>query len=287
MKEHTPSREQLRHNIHDIEVIADYGGSRRPDPAFNEVASHFRRYDQQKLVGEIRPNPVAAFSTIETGFWIAQIGLHNDHEGLVIFSNTAPRGDIAWNGQEEQPFVYGKLDNGVPVFAVNAGYNLSFVKNRLIDLRKIKVPNIGTQFRSRDQYPAATIQILQGDKSLQGEKIDIKTIPDAPECTVGSIDGYGNIKTTFRKSKFLTDEDLARSPLLRVTINGQSHFALNTVMKDLKGQIGDLCVVVGSSGGRHNPYIEIIQLQGNASKNFLIDSPKDDLGNIVFTPAAP
>lgn len=285
MKEYLPSHEQAPQNTFHIEVIADYGGSHTTDHAFNEVVNHFRRYDtKQKQITEITQHPVSAFSTIETGFWIAQMGLHNDHEGLVIFSNTAPRGDIAWNGQEEQPFVYGKLDNDVPVFAVNAGYNLSFVKDRLTDIHKIMVPNTGTQFRSRDQYPAATMQILQGDKSLLGKKIDKNTIPDVPECAVGSIDGYGNIKTTFRKSKFLANEDLAQSPLLRVRIDQRSHFALNTVMENTKGVTGDLCTVIGSSGGKRNPFIEVIRLQGKAAEDFHIDCARDDLKPITFEP---
>jgi S-adenosylmethionine hydrolase len=203
------------------------------------------------------------------------------------FQIPLPRGDIAWNGQEEQPFVYGKLDNGVPVFAVNAGYNLSFIKNRLIDLRKIIVPNTGTQFRSRDQYPAAAIQILQGNKKLLGEKINIRNIPGVPECAVGSIDGYGNIKTTLRKSKFLADVDITRSPLLRVKIDKRSHFALNTLIANVKGATGDLCVVVGSSGGKNDAFIEVIRLQGRAAYDFKLDDPRDDLEPIVFEPPIP
>lgn len=270
-----------------IEVIADYGGSHTTDHAFNEVVSHFRRFDSQKQIHEITQHPVAAFSTIETGFWIAQMGLHNEHPGLAIFSNTAPRGDIAWKGQEEQPFVYGKLDTGIPIFAVNAGYNLSFIKNRLTELQKIKVPNAGTQFRSRDQYPAAVMQILQGNKKLLGDDIDRNTIPQIPEGTIGSIDGYGNIKTTYRTNKFLANQNIAKIPILRIKINGYSHFALNTTIKEIEGQTGDLCLITGSSGGKKDPFIEVIRLQGRAADDFHILSPHDDLGPITFEPATP
>lgn len=269
-------------NSFHIEVIADYGGGHATDHAFNEVVSHFRRFDNQKQICEITQHPVAAFSTIETGFWIAQMGLHSDHPDLVIFSNTAPRGDIAWEGQKEQPFVYAKLDNDIPVFTVNAGYNLSFIKDRLKELRKILVPNVGTQFRSRDQYPAAVMRILQGDKSLLGDKIDPKIIPDMPEYSVGSIDGYGNIKTTLRKNKFLSDKTLAQSPILRVKLNNYSHFALNMLSENIKAVTGDLCLVVGSSGGKKDPFLEIIRLQGRASNDFRITAPRDNLGKIIL-----
>ena len=114
-----------------IQVIADYGGSYTTDHAFAEVRNHFYRFDKKHLVRNVTEHPVYAFSTLETGFWINQEGMHSEHKNLVIFSNTAPRGDIAWAGEERQSFVCGVLDSGIPVFAVNAGYNLSFVKNRL------------------------------------------------------------------------------------------------------------------------------------------------------------
>ena len=60
-----------------IEVIADYGGRHSPDPAFSEVRNHFLRFDTGGKLGWITETAVAGFSTIETGFWIAQIGLHS------------------------------------------------------------------------------------------------------------------------------------------------------------------------------------------------------------------
>src|SRR3989344_265925 len=156
------SEEIKSHTLH-IQVIADYGGGHTTDHAFGEVKNHFLRFDKDRKIRFVTEHPVYAFSTIETGFWIAQEGLHSEHKDLVIFSNPAPRGDIKWHGENRQSFVAGILDNGIPVFAVNAGYNLSFVKGRLKGLWEVKVPNIGTQFRSRDYYPEATMAILYGD----------------------------------------------------------------------------------------------------------------------------
>src|SRR3990167_6695626 len=183
-----------------IEVIADYVGSYTTDHAFMEVRNHFFRFDKLNKIKVVTDHPVYAFSTIETGFWIAQDSLHSEHKDLVIFSNTAPRGEIKWIWENKQPFVCGILDNGIPVFAVSAGFNLSFIKKRLKGLWKLKVPNKGTQFRSRDYYPEATMAVLYGDLSRLKEEISIKKIPDVPGFSVASIDGYGNIKTTIRKS---------------------------------------------------------------------------------------
>ncbi len=258
-----------------IEVIADYGGGHSTDHAFSEVRNHFLRFDKNILIRTISEHPVYAFSTIETGFWIAQEGLHSEHPDLVIFSNTAPRGEIKWHGEGRQSFVCGILDNDIPVFAVNAGYNLSFVKDRLRGLWEVICPNEGTQFRSRDYYPEATMAILCGDYSRLGELINISKIPDVPNFKLASVDGYGNLKTTIKKSH-LTDAVL-RSKIIRVTINGYSHFALNTLIDGVQGKVYDLCMVQGSSGGKMGNYLEFVRLQARACNNFKVIGPWDDM----------
>lgn len=265
-----------------IEVIADYGGGYTTDHAFAEVRNHFLRFDKGKKIKIVTEHPVYAFSTLETGFWIAQEGLHSEHRDLVIFSNTAPRGDVLWHGEEKQAFICGLLDNGIPVFAVNAGYNLSFVKDRLKGLWEVKVPNVGTQFRSRDYYPEVTMAILGGDLSRIGKEIDRKQIPDVPSFAVASIDGYGNLKTTIKKSHL--SESVVNCSILRVTLNGISRFALNTLIPGVRGKIGDLCMVAGSSGGKKASFLEFARLQGKASEDYKLDGPRDDLGKIKIEP---
>lgn len=261
-----------------IEVIADYGGSHSTDHAFSEVRNHFFRFDKSNKIRTISEHPVYAFSTIETGFWIAQEGLHSEHKDLVIFSNTAPRGDIKWIGENRQAFVCGILDNGIPFFAVNAGYNLSFVKTRLKGLWEVKVPNEGTQFRSRDYYPEATMDILNGNSARIGKEVDLRNIPDMPKFTVASVDGYGNLKTTIIKSHL--SDNILKSTILRISINAKSYFVLNTLGTGVKGKTGDLCLVRGSSGGKNTNYMEVVKLQGRASDLYGIEGPKDDMGKI-------
>jgi len=258
-----------------VQVIADYGGGHTTDHAFAEVRNHFFRFDKSNKLREVTEHPVYAFSTLETGFWIAQEGLHSEHKDLVIFSNTAPRGDISWRGDERQSFVCGILDSGIPVFAVNAGYNLSFIKNRLKGLWEVKVPNEGTQFRSRDFYPEAVMDILYGNLDRIGTPVNFKKIPEVPEFAVASIDGYGNLKTTIKKS-YLSDAVL-KSKIIRVTVNGYAHFALNTLIEGVKGRIYDLCLVQGSSGGKQSNYLEIVRLMARACDDFRVDGPRDDL----------
>ena len=272
----------LANSLH-IEVIADYGGSYTTDHAFMEVRNHFFRFDESNKIRAVTDHSVFAFSTIETGFWISQEGLHSEHKNLVIFSNTAPRGDIKWKGENKQPFVCGLLDNGIPFFAVYAGYNLSFIKNRIKGLWIVKVPNIGTQFRSRDYYPEATMAILNGDLGRVGEEISIKDIPDVPAFKLASVDGYGNLKTTIRKSHL--SSNVLSSNIVRVGINNHFVNALNTVGRGIKGKVGDVCMVSGSSGGKGRNYVEIIKLQMRAADDFEISGPRDDSGKIEISAA--
>lgn len=265
-----------------IEVIADYGGGHTTDHAFNEVRNHFYRFDRNQKLRTLTTHPVYAFSTLETGFWIAQEGLHSEHDNLVIFSNTAPRGDIVWHGEDRQRFVCGILDNGIPFFAVHAGYNLSFVKERLKGLWAVKVPNVGTQFRSRDYYPEATTAILNGDYSRIGEAVNPRTISDVPEYMVASVDGYGNLKTTIKRGSL--KESVLKSKVVRLTVNGFSHLALNTLVPNVRGKVYDLCVVQGSSGGKQSNYIEFVRLQARACDDFKIAGPRDDMGKIHIEP---
>lgn len=274
--------EQIDKRSLHIEVIADYGGGHTTDHAFSEVRNHFLRFDTDCKIRSISEHPVYAFSTLETGFWIAQEGLHSEHPDLVIFSNTAPRGDIQWYGEKKQAFVCGLLDNGIPIFVANAIYNLSFVRDKLTGLWEVKVPNEGTQFRSRDQYPGATMDILNGNLNRIGDAVDIRKIPDVPSFMVASIDGYGNLKTTIKKQD-LTERVLA-SPVLRVTINGLSHLVLNTLTESTRSKTGDMCMVVGSSGGKKGGYIEFVRLQGQAADDFKLFGPRDDSDKIKIEP---
>lgn len=269
------------HSLH-VEVIADYGGGHTTDHAFSEVRNHFYRFDKFKKIRNITEHPVYAFSTIETGFWIAQEGLHSEHRNLVIFSNTAPRGDIVWKGENRQAFVCGILDNGIPFFAVNALYNLAFVKERVKGMWEVHVPNEGTQFRSRDYYPEATMAILYGKLDRIGRPIDLSTILDVPDFIVASVDGYGNLKTTIKRSN-LTDSIL-HAKVVRITINQKSYLAINTLKAGVWGKTGDLCLVVGSSGGIKSSYLEVVRLQGRASDDYRIEGPKDDQIKIEIEP---
>ncbi len=175
-----------------INLIADYGIG---DPAFAEVT-------QRLLMGlpssQISLLSVPPFSTLATGFWIAQLGLNPGPSDRLIYHNCAPRQDDSEPrlDNEGEGLTYALLPNGVKVVGVNAGYTLSFIKDHAQVLHTVKVSRGGSQFRSRDVFPTAAAAIALADFSLLGEELKPNQLPDAPCDRVAWIDGYGNIKTT-------------------------------------------------------------------------------------------
>lgn len=240
-----------------VHIVADYG---KDDPAFNEVVQRIYSYMPEL---KIRTTSVPAFDTIGTGFWIYQYAMGQHPEGMVIYSNTAPRKDNkhAREKNEGERLMYGKTENGIEIMAVNAGYCFSFIKPYLKLFRVVKIPNKGSQFRSRDFYPKALAKLLTNEAVLS-EEIDTKLIIDPPVSKIAWIDGYGNIKTTIRRS----DVDYQAGDKLHVMINKVRRTALiaggNFSVSD-----GELSFSPGSSG-YDDPFMELFLRGGSAEKLF-------------------
>lgn len=175
-----------------ISLIADYGIG---DPAFAEVT---QRLSMALPSAQISLVSVPPFSTLATGFWVAQLGLNPGPTERLIYHNCAPRQDDAKprSDNEGEGLTYVLLPNGVKVVGVNAGYTLAFIKDHAQVLHTVKVSRGGSQFRSRDVFPSAAAAIAQEDFSLLGETLNSSQIPDAPTDRVAWVDGYGNIKTS-------------------------------------------------------------------------------------------
>ena len=241
-----------------IQLIADYGVG---DPAFAEVIQKFTYLDKDI---RIRATSVPAFSTIATGLWISQFATVNAFSGLIIYSNTAPRIAIT----EEQhnhlggQLAYTTLEDGTIVIAVNVGYCFSFLKNKITKLHHVNVPNAGSQFRSRDYYPNVVVKIAHGDLSAVGEEISLSSIRDVPKNVIAFIDGYGNLKTTTRKSQ-------CTIPIgTRVKISCNNTMLEGVVADEAyKVHDGEISFAPGSTGG-DDRYMEIWVRGMSAWKTF-------------------
>jgi hypothetical protein len=173
-----------------LTVVADYGVG---DLAFAEV--------RQRLAlllprAEVTAIPVPPFDTVSAGFCVAQLAFGDGPPDRVLYANVAPRQD------EDQPrednagerLVAARLPSGVLVVGVAAGASMSFLADEGVPLHAVEVPDAGSQFRSRDVFPAALAALARGETDLIGEPI---TVDPAPVRSVAYTDGYGNLKTSW------------------------------------------------------------------------------------------
>src|SRR5829696_59 len=175
-----------------IHVIADYGPG---DLAFAEVAQRIKLClpDAEPLY-----TPVPAFATLAAGFCVAQLGLNPAPPNTLIYHNVAPRKDDeeARANNEGERLAAARLPTGVRVVGVNAGYAFSFVRREAEELRWAKVAAEGSQFRSRDLFPAAAAAIALGRPDALGAPLRRADVPAVPAGRVCYVDGYGNLKTS-------------------------------------------------------------------------------------------
>lgn len=250
-----------------VYVIADYGDLH--DLAFAEVFQRLHAELGETNTG-IKTFSVPAFDTVATGFVLAQTAI-NSRLGArqKFFVNTAPRKDdlTARTNNAGEGFVYAKLHNGIEICAVNSGYSLSFVKDAAVEIRKINCDTAGSQFRSRDVFPAAFAQIVKGDYSLLGE--DVRDfVPDMPQDVVCYTDGYGNMKCSIDPSSLVS----IKNNNVILDVNGRQQVA--RIADGIFGvSDGEFCMSQGSSGwtlpdGRDIKFTEIVKRGGNAAKVF-------------------
>lgn len=250
-----------------IHLIADYGSG---DLAFSEI---IQRLQNQNPEATILPTSIPSFSTLATGFVIAQLALNEPADGMAIYSNTAPRKDDSEKRHENggEPFAYAKLSNGIIVCAVHAQYAFSFIKPFITEFGMVKVQNRGSQFRSRDFYPQGATGIFNNDPALFGDKLDPSTILDYPKNKIMYIDSFGNLKTSIRQSEVI----FKPGEKVRVAINGHVRTG---VYADANFEVkaGDLAFAPGSSGG-NDRFMEIFLRGSNASEMFFKPMVESDI----------
>lgn len=173
-----------------LTLLADYGPG---DLAFQEVRQKLRYYLPLATLDSLSVPP---FSTLALGFMLAQLALNEGLPGRAYFHNCAPRKDDlkSRTDNDGEGLTFLLLPNDVKVIGVNSGYCLSFLKEHALLAKKLNVPTHGSQFRSRDLFPAALAQLLAGDDSLLGADIPLESIPEPPLNQLLLNDGYGNLK---------------------------------------------------------------------------------------------
>ena len=243
-------------------MVADYGHG---DLAFAEVAQRLALH----LEGaRVVATPVPPFDTLSAGFCVGQLALTDGPADRVVFHNVAPRADEddPRPENEGEELVAAWTDAGTLVLGPNAGQVLSFLGDRLARAHLVELPGSGSQFRSRDFFPALLAELAGGDERSLGRPLGPGAIPDVPAETVVYVDGYGNLKTSWSSLPAPSGTKVA------VTIGDRSHTA---TVSDGTFEVADreLSFAPGSSGwplasGEERRFYELLLRGGNAAELF-------------------
>ena len=244
-----------------LHVIADFGHA---DLAFAEVSQRLKLLlpEAQLVLTSVPP-----FATLAAGFCVAQLGLNEAPENTLIFHNVAPRRDNknARHNNDGERLAYALLPNGVKVVGVHAGFAFSFLRDVATEFHYVSVPSAGSQFRSRDLFPQGVAAVAKGRTDAFAELVLPQHVPKIPEGRVAYIDGFGNIKTTFRAGEYEAGQHL------QVTLNNVTQTAFVSDGSFSVPQ-GTLTFSPGSSGWTtpegHVRWMELFLRGGSASGMF-------------------
>jgi len=176
-----------------IQLVADYGPG---DLAFAEVTQRLALHLGDPTVVA---TPVPPFDTLSAGFCIGQLALTEGPPDRVVYHNVAPRADEddPRPENEGEELVAAWTDTGTLVLGPHAGHVLSFLRGRLGRVHVVELPGSGSQFRSRDFFPALLAELVAGDEGSLGRPLDPGAIAPVPDQVVAYVDGYGNLKTSW------------------------------------------------------------------------------------------
>ena len=245
-----------------VHVVADYGPG---DLAFAEVAQRLALY----LSGAtVVATPVPPFDTISAGFCVGQLALTDGPPDRVVYHNVAPRADEDEPRPENEgeELIAAWTDEGVLVLGPHAGHVLSFLRGRLARVHAVELPGSGSQFRSRDFFPALAAELAAGHQRSLRQPLDPQAIAPVPEETVVYVDGYGNLKTSW------SSPPAPSGSTVTVTIGGRSSTA---TVSDGTFEVAssELSFAPGSSGwplasGEERRFYELLLRGGSAAALF-------------------
>ncbi|GEM_PF-108106 len=208
-----------------IKILTDYP---RDDLASDEVQQALTTACAQHDVNafNIDVGAIPGMNTVVAGFKTAQLAMNSKLGfGHVIHTNCAPRKNIISKQSKGEGVVLGILPNGVCLLTVSSGYSLapfySLIASGAVKFFKTKIPDSGSQFRSRDYFPDATARLgrfLQdvvkekGEAYVQkalsdgngadlvkgfeylGSAVDESYFNELPQGSIYYIDNFGNLK---------------------------------------------------------------------------------------------
>lgn len=263
--------------IRSVLLVADYGDGL----AFTEVEEEIRDYCGPNT--PISRVPVTRFSTIATGFAIAQLCRKPRKRPPVVYFNTDPRAEDEQPRPDNggAPLVYFRTRHGAEGIGPNAGHVLAILREQIAVLHLVRYDRLlKSPFNSRDAFPAVLQALLNrtlfhrgcGTLPCLGDALDpsdtsvirplpqvIRTADGWPTCA-GWKDGYGNVKLTMQASTLVGVDFgtvLEAQVIRRGTALTREPVSLVYLPGDFHGHANSLALVRGSSGPANDPYLEL------------------------------
>lgn len=236
-----------------LHVVADYAAG---GLEFGEITTRLQYHLENPHSVRIHPTATPSLDTMAIGF-VTQQYAFAPHEGkMFIYGNAAPRRDSskATKNNNDNGIQYARLDNGVEIINVFSEFAFGFVKNHIVEYRDIDCPDGGSQFRSRDFFPERVARLINGDRSVLTTELDISSIPDIPHNLVAWTDGFGNVKTTMRRSD-LDAMNLKPGDKVQIILNNVSMIGVVST-GGFTVDRGVLAINAGSSGFE-DPFVEL------------------------------
>lgn len=200
-------------------------------------------------------------STIHTGFLVRQVVETEERYGrpleTVLFQNTDPRlsSNTSVARSKGADLLIIRLKSGLHILGPNAGYDFSFLREKIDVVFTYPGMNEGSQFRSRDLYSRVSAHLMEAlQHEMELEEAHMSLISGIQEYYIGHIDNYGNIKTTIPESTL--KEKYSYGDEIKITINDVTQ-TVKYVDNLFGGDVGQLVIYPGSSGDQHDPYVEI------------------------------
>lgn len=177
-----------------LHVVADFGVQ---DLAFAEVTQRIRTLLPD---AHVVATPVPPFATLAAGFVAAQLAAAPAPPGTCVFVNVAPRRDDrgARHDNDGERLLWARTPAGVQVVGVDAGEAFAFLAEVADEVRVLDCATRGSQFRSRDLFPQALARVVHADPTVFADPVPASALARVPDGRVAYVDGFGNLKTTWR-----------------------------------------------------------------------------------------
>lgn len=200
-------------------------------------------------------------SGIHTGYLLAQIVQTEERYGkpieTVIYQHTDTRADAATSREDSRgaDFFVTRLATGLYICGPNAGHVYSFIRSKIHKLYWYSDIDLHTRHRARDAYARIVSHLMDSlEDELDLEETHTNRIPAVQNHYIGHVDSHGTLKTTISQEELKGRYEFEQEVRIQVQgVEKKARFLRHLFVSTP----GELVLFPGSSGDKHEPYLDI------------------------------